>query len=281
MDESASMKDALATAGLDRLASRLLDLCRPAIRLVPRPAPGDLEPGATKIGGLPDLRSAGDWPRCNGTRLAFLAQVNLADLKPFEFCSVLPCEGVLQFFYDDAQTTWGFDPNDRGSFAVRYEPSAADLRSADGAATFAECDVELREICTLPAWGSPDLDALDFTAEERRRYLLLIDRVGDALVEGGPAHQLLGNAAPIQGDMQLDCQLVSNGLYCGDPSGYRDPRAEALRPGAHAWRLLLQLDSDADAGMTWGDLGRVYFWVTEEALRGRDFSSAWMILQCY
>jgi len=34
------------------------------------------------------------------------------------------------------------------------------------------------------------------------------------------------------------------GLYCGDASGYRDPRGLArLRPGAADWRLLLQVDS--------------------------------------
>jgi hypothetical protein len=38
-----------------------------------------------------------------------------------------------------------------------------------------------------------------------------------------PAHHLGGYPDPIQGeDMELDCQLASNGLYCGDESGYND-----------------------------------------------------------
>jgi uncharacterized protein YwqG len=80
--------------------------------------------------------------------------------------------------------------------------------------------------------------------------------------------------------MQTECQLVSNGLYCGDPSGYTDPKAAALMSGAMQWRLLFQLGSDDTTGMMWGDLGFLYFWINEDALRSRDFHKTWMILQC-
>jgi hypothetical protein len=56
--------------------------------------------------------------------------------------------------------------------------------------------------------------------------------------------------------MQVECQLVSNGLYCGDLSGYQDPRAKELRNGAAEWRLLVQIDSLDEAGMTRGTPGR-------------------------
>ena len=66
---------------------------------------------------------------------------------------------------------------------------------------------------------------------------------------GAVIHRLLGHPDPVQGDMQLECQLASNGIDCGDAGGYRDPRVPALRPGAADWRLLLQIDSDDAAGM--------------------------------
>ncbi len=93
-------------------------------------------------------------------------------------------------------------------------------------------------------------------------------------------HQLLGHPAPIQNEMRLECQLVSHGLYCGDARGGRDPRAKELAPGAADWRLLLQVDTDDDAGMMWGDCGRLYFWIREDDLRDCAFENAWMILQC-
>jgi uncharacterized protein YwqG len=80
--------------------------------------------------------------------------------------------------------------------------------------------------------------------------------------------------------MQLECQLVTHGLYCGDATGYRDPRAETLRPGAADWRLLLQIDSDEHAGMMWGDVGRIYYWMREEDLAAAAWDTAWLILQC-
>lgn len=30
----------------------------------------------------------------------------------------------------------------------------------------------------------------------------------------------------------------------------------------------------------WGDVGRLYYWVTEHDLRSHEWSNAWMILQC-
>jgi uncharacterized protein YwqG len=41
----------------------------------------------------------------------------------------LPPDGLLAFFYDAEQSTWGFDPTDAGSFAVVYlpDPSVASV----------------------------------------------------------------------------------------------------------------------------------------------------------
>jgi uncharacterized protein YwqG len=81
--------------------------------------------------------------------------------------------------------------------------------------------------------------------------------------------------------MDLECQLVSHGVYCGDESGYKSPRRAELENGKADWLLLLQLDSDDDADMMWGDAGRLYFWINKNDLARRDFSKVWMILQCY
>jgi uncharacterized protein YwqG len=81
--------------------------------------------------------------------------------------------------------------------------------------------------------------------------------------------------------MRLECQLVTNGIYCGNSSGYRDPRAKVLEPGATDWRLLLQLDSDDRVGWMWGDVGRVYFWAIQQDIAACDFDKSWAILQCH
>ncbi|TCD03493.1 DUF1963 domain-containing protein [Pedobacter psychroterrae] len=97
----------------------------------------------------------------------------------------------------------------------------------------------------------------------------------------GIGYFLLGQPDVIQNEMELECELVTNGLYCGDPSGYNDPRAEKLRPNAKDWRLLLQIDSNEETEMMWGDVGRLYFWIKEEDLAAKRFENSWCILQCY
>lgn len=68
-------------------------------------------------------------------------------------------------------------------------------------------------------------------------------------------------------------------MDCGG-TGPPDPREAGLRAGASEWRLLLQIDSDDNAGMMWGDVGRLYVWIRRDDLKRRDFSRAWVVLQC-
>ena len=100
--------------------------------------------------------------------------------------------------------------------------------------------------------------------------------------EKDPIHRCGGHPQEIQGDMRLKCQLVTNGIYCGDPSGYQDPRRPLLEKGAADWQLLLQIDSDeSSVGWMWGDVGRVYFWARRQDIEAADFDGCWAILQCY
>ncbi len=80
--------------------------------------------------------------------------------------------------------------------------------------------------------------------------------------------------------MELEAQLASNGVYCGDGSGYQSEEGKRLAVGAKDWRLLLQFSSDDDLGVMWGDLGELYFWVKEQDSVEGDFSDVWLILQC-
>ncbi|MCA9404210.1 MAG: DUF1963 domain-containing protein, partial [Candidatus Omnitrophica bacterium] len=94
--------------------------------------------------------------------------------------------------------------------------------------------------------------------------------------------QMFGYPNPIQQDMmQLECQLVTNGLYCGDTSGYENPRALELAKGKDDWVLLFQLDEHPPSEMVWGDAGMLYFWIRKQDLAERRFERTWMILQCH
>jgi uncharacterized protein YwqG len=243
----------------------------------------DGETTLSKLGGLPEVSVDFEWPTWKGKPLAFLAQIDLSGIPAINSLSELPRKGLLYFFYEQEQSTWGFDPEDLGSWRVIYYAGSDDLKRAtppNGLPSnfiFREKMLEFRSVQSLPSLERLGVDL--GTVEDRIFDLweeLQIEALG-----GEPGHQIGGLPDPVQIDaMELECQLVSNGLYCGDPSGYEDPRAAELGKGAAEWKLLLQIDSDDDSGMMWGDGGRLYFWIRTADLSAADFSKVWLILQC-
>ena len=94
-------------------------------------------------------------------------------------------------------------------------------------------------------------------------------------------HQVGGYPDPIQGDeMEEQCLLVSNGVYCGDASGYNSNKAEELKKEKNDWKLLFQIDSDDDLELMWGDCGMLYFWIKESDGKALNFDNVWLVLQC-
>ena len=277
-------EDKLSQAVFERVANDLKSGILEATRLVTERADESvLELGTTKIGGQPDLPVGTLWPTWNDSHLSFIAQINLADLEKASQ-TLLPKEGLLSFFYDSEQATWGFDPKDSGSWRVmlfsdrasleRFEPPA----SLPDYARYPACRVEFVKTLTLPPWDSLFVEKLNLTETERDAYYDLLDNLHEETA--GPLHQVGGHPATIQGEMQLECQLVSHGIYCGGIEGYADPRRAELESGAEDWCLLLQIDSDDNSQMMWGDVGMIYFWIQRQALEQQQFEKVWMILQC-
>lgn len=254
-------------------------LARPAVHIVSTDRITD-----SHLGGLPRVPAHFVWPEMAGQPLGFLAQFNLAELAGMDVIEWLPRAGHLLFFYDLAHQPWGFDPRDRGSWAVILleegkgplveHPAPSKL---PGKSILGRMQVELKRIDTFPS-SRESLAGLELTDEESN---LLLD-LQEAQFCGRPRHQLGGFPSAVQGDtMELECQLVSEGLYCGDDRGYKDPRAEEAARLAHEWQLLFQMDSDDDLKVMWGDLGMLYFWNREQDSRRGRFEDAWVILQCH
>ena len=99
-------------------------------------------------------------------------------------------------------------------------------------------------------------------------------------MESGMRNKLLGHADPVQGGMELECEYVTHRINCGTPDGYRIARSQGLDKNASRWNLLLQVESNEELGMMWGDLGRLYLWITDEDLAARQFENCWLVLQC-
>jgi len=272
-----SKKEPKDERGVEEHIDYLRSIRTPAIAIS-----ASAEAKLSRVGGLPSLSEGIPWPQWKGKPLAFLCQLDLSEIPPECERHGLPASGMLYFFYNQEQETWGFDPKDQGSWQVVYasSPSTAPRAAPDGLGqdyVYTEKPVAFAPVETYPDWQDVRVESLGLNDRQGDQYVELCSAVfGD-----NPAHHLFGYPSPVQGnDMDLECQLVSHGLYCGDASGYEDERAKGLETGRNDWVLLLQLDTDDDVGMMWGDCGMLYFWIRKEDLAKGHFDKCWMILQC-
>lgn len=275
--------------GLGQHADALHRQLRPRIRYHRTDAP-DVPPGGSRVGGGPDVPSDFEWPMHDGRALDFLLQLNLADLQGFACAPALPAHGTLAFFYDVEEQPWGFDPADRTAHRVYwFEDVSLQRRDAlDAETAIPPSRLTFRQAWSLPHPYSQEGEVLlkqlaDKGGEvDEDDYLALVDAVAGVDIDDGPGgqhHAIGGYSYNLQGDMQLEAQLVSHGIHCGDLSAYEDPRRAALDAGTQDWMLLIQVDSDDD--LMWGDSGVLYCWIRDEDLKASDFSRTWLGLQCY
>lgn len=280
--------------GLGEHESRIMELVRPCVHVTRTPVEQEgLAPLDSRLGGDPHLPAGLAWPTWRNIPLGHLATIRLSEASKHDATGLLPRHGLLYFWYDLAEQPWGFSPKDAGFCRVDFVPDEdvpLERREmplgevpADADLGFLRdtsrvpCRVSFEPAVSLPNWEwlseyQPDAAGL----ADRDEY----HEVASASVPA-PKHQLLGHPRPQQGPMELECQLVTNNLYCGDGSGYKDPRAQTLTPGAKDWRLLFQIDTDETGpGWMWGDMGMLYYWIPEHALKAKDFSKVWMVLQC-
>lgn len=244
---------------------------------------GSVAPTQSRLGGLPHLPAGMQWPFWGKKPLSFLATINLAEVAPYDKERVLPRSGLLYFWYVDDQSAWGFDPADAGFCRVDYVEDVTQPLTPTQAPPKLK-PFKLRGVQFGHRYTFPDPDWINEFAPQHKAIAQHegYQRLTETIIASG--HRMLGYAAHIHCPMELECQLVTNGVYYGNPSWSKDPRAKALEPGARDWRLLLQLDTDDGKdgpGWMWGDAGRIYFWIPSVALANRRFERSWMCLQCY
>jgi len=238
----------------------------------------------SKIGGQPNVNENFIWPTWKNKSLAFLAQLKFSEINGEGQLPNVPTSGLLHIFYDQEQSTWGFDPKDKGSWSLLFTkdentplnspPYPSDI---DDEVKYKEIFLKSNAIKSYPNWEEKEISDLNMSETESDIY----EDFRTSQYQNESLHQIGGWPNPIQTpEMHIECQLASNGLYCGDESGYNDPRAKELQKHANDWVLLMQIDSDDDASMMWGDTGILYFWIKKSDLKNEIFDHVWMVLQC-
>lgn len=285
------LREEMSESGLDAYFDALAPLAKNSIQVtLDVQDDDDLPIGVSKFGGCPDLPAGVEWFRTEADiPMSFVAQINFAETAPYDLEHKLPNHGMLYFFYDCSPDgmPWGFDPEDADGWKVYFydgDPATLsrrevpdDLEDDDNGMIFDAARMCFESSMELPSPESDLTNNLDLPDDDD-----LQDRYWDWMEEQGdePINKLLGHADTVQGGMELECEYVTNKINCGTPEGYAIAKSKGLDKNASRWNLLLQVDSNEDIGMMWGDMGRLYLWITDEDLAARNFGKTWLILQC-
>lgn len=273
---------AFVAAGLSRVSKDLDVLSRASIRLFTTAVDeSSLHVGVSKVGGMPDLPPEVSWPEWKNLPQSFVAQLRLDELHRYDVDGLLPSQGMLWFFYDAQQQTFGEKPADRGGWKVffwdgdlsklHHTPYPTKLPDES---RFHACSLRFAGEIALSQQPKLEIANFDWTDEEQKRYEDLLSTFPTSDDHAAIHDRVLGYPDTLQDDMRLQCQLVSQGITDED-----DPRVAELSKGTMDWCLLLQLDSDEHAGMRWGSSGMLYFWIKQSDLQTRRFDATWAVLQ--
>lgn len=286
------LQEEMEDRGLRAYFDTLAPLAKNAIHItLEEQGEADLPIGTSKFGGRPDLPEGVEWFRMDiaDIPLSFIAQINFSEIAPYDLEHKLPEKGMLYFFYDCSADgmPWGFNPEDSDGWKVYFydgdlsalSPAEApeDLEEEDNGVLFGCAKLSFEAAMELPSPESDLTNGLDLPQDEETQdaWWEWSDEMTDEI-----SNKLLGHADPVQGGMELECEYVTNQINCGTPEGYKIAKARGLGKNAKRWNLLLQVDSNEELGMMWGDMGRLYLWITEEDLKNRNFENCWLILQC-
>lgn len=279
--DKAGVQAAFVAAGLSRLLKDINLVSKASIRLYTTPAGEfDISIGASRVGGVPDLPPGLSWPEWKGLPQSFIAQIQLDDVHQYDTNGVLPQSGMLWFFYDAQQETYGADPADLGGWRVIFSDNYSGLQrtaapaNLPAASQFKACSISFASEITLSRQPKLEIPGFDWTGDEQQKYERLLSTFPDPADHAALHNRLLGNPETIQDDMRLECQLASHGV-----TDINDPRSAELSKGSMDWQLLLQIDTDERTGMRWASAGMIYYWISRSDLQAQLFDHTWLVLQ--
>jgi uncharacterized protein YwqG len=226
--------------------------------------------GSSKIGGHPDLPASVEWPQFRGKRpLSFLAQINLSELPPEQRLADLPASGILYVFSvygwqlegtSDPDVPRGEPGSDWTQILFHDSPIALLHRqnTPEGASEYPAAKVTFHPMLCLPtSLDEPSVAALKLDESQRNSF----DELSSAF-------QYVANYFDGPGDRHLLMGYADWVQYVIDPVRQHD------------LRLLVQIASDANSEMCWGDGGYIYAFASKSDLMAQRFSNITTDYQC-
>jgi uncharacterized protein YwqG len=247
---------------------------RPAVRL----STERIGARVGQLGGAPALPVGADWPWWQGALpMNFVAAVDFAALPRVPGGIEAPASGSLLLFYCDEWYNAEGSPDLTALGGVVVVPAGAETAeqtAPEGLEAFPRCELFGEIVGTFPGGEqevlrrtfAADGVALSDESNQSEEFDDLLQASGSA-----PYHQIGGCSWPIQGppEDEVARAVLPAGTAEAD---YGD---EALR-----WLLLAQIDSDPAGGLTWGDVGILYWLIRDDDLAAGRFDRVRCVMQC-
>ncbi|MEI4803865.1 YwqG family protein [Bacillus sp. FJAT-51639] len=235
---------------------------------------GTTELWGSKIGGDPYLLIGEELPKNKqGEALRLLAQINFEDVPHIDS---MPTQGILQFFVDATDDLVGADfdnPTTQEGFRVIYRQDII----KDKSKLVTEFNYDIGE--DEEEFISP-LEA-ELVFEERLQPVTTCDyRFGSEFLVGFEGEKEVQDGDRTVELWELYVDHMSNiGHRIGGYPFFTqyDPRDE----GSKYDTLLLQIDTDDDLGIMWGDSGVANFFINKDDLARLDFSDVLYNWDCF
>jgi uncharacterized protein YwqG len=266
---------------------------QPSIRLKTNGAQCE-EIGKTKLGGCPDLSENISWAKSNfdSRYLSFLGQVNLREVKMLDELDFLPQSGLLYFFFnldsgDDGKVIFSKEEiglvraNPPEELKAQNKPFWKQLLTGKAKKRILkESKVEIYKEYDVPSWDSLRLEKIQ---KETNAIIQPIDSFKEGIFEDiyeegetetTSNHHLLGHYKGIQNEYHELNFLDKN------TSDLQNLTLAEINK-ALKWKLLFQFDSDNNLEMSWGDWGRIYFFIHEDDLKKQNFDNVKISADCY
>lgn len=257
--DRAAIESLIAMHGLGEVASEIVALLRPCVRIATEEPAEPKALGTTRLGGVPDLPSDTPWPEADGRLLSLLLQLNLRDVAGAD--TGLPKSGWMWFFLGASDTT-----TDITSAVMYSEASELHLATVPRAAVWhSEYDdysatphfVKLFKTIDLPSVeNKPEWSRIESRVEgdQLRDFMSAVDKLWDIKSnQNSSFHRIGGFAGQFTEDSRPD-------VFPGLP--------------AEQVRLLFQAGWDRKVGFNFWDAGELFFMIPERDLAARRFKNA-------
>lgn len=247
---------------LEQFRDEIEATIQPYIAISPQ-VKDDLSLWISKFGGVPYFPKGMDYPRTSkGDYLNLLAQINFAEVPALEG---FPQQGILQFYIaDDESLGLDFDnPKKQDRFRIIYFPNPHSNEN---------------NLVT----NFDFLPDIDYSPIFKPCGLTFEMQVAPITCEDHHFEKILGQEFQ---NLPQEKQWNLIDTYCEDMSvagsklgGYpnfiqNDPRPYLKSEGEEEYILLLQIDSDNEGNILWGDVGVGNFFIQASALKRLDFSN--------